>query len=83
MKYVTTIERRAIQQGIEQGSLQTAYEAGLEILTLRFQEIPQGLLDSLRRLSDLKRLKELHRQAIIAGSREEFEHSVETNGQTI
>lgn len=81
MKYVTTIERRAIERGIEQGSLETTREALIEALTLRFQEIPTELLEIVRRLSDLKQLKSLFRQAILAGTLEEFEHALETGVQ--
>jgi len=80
MKYVTTIERRATEKGIEKGSVQTAAEALLEALTLRFRSVPQELLVALQQISDLTRLKELHRQAIIAQSLEEFEHFVDTSG---
>lgn len=51
--------------------------AKVEVLTLRFQKVPQELVENLNRLTDLKRLKELYRQAIIAGSLEEFEHFAE------
>ena len=77
MKYVTTIERRAI----EQGSLQTRREIVIEALQLRFQSIPEELLAALSSLTDLQRLKQLHRQAIIAGSLEEFEHQIEAGDQ--
>lgn len=85
MKYVTTIERRAIERGIEkgveQGSLDTVREVLIETLSLRFQRVPEELLETLHKLSDLKQLKSLHRQAILAGSLEEFEHALETGGQ--
>lgn len=73
MKYVTTIERRAI----EQGRLQTLRETLIETLKLRFETIPDELVTTLAKLSDLQHLKQLYRQAIIAGSLEEFEHKVE------
>ena len=89
MKYVTTIERRAIErgltqgieQGIEQGSIQTLRELLIDVLQLRFQHLPDELLVTLSQLSDLSRLKQLHRQAIIAGSLEEFEQMIEAGGQ--
>ena len=81
MKYVTTIERRATEKGIEKGSVQAVTEVLVEALTLRFQSIPQELLVEIQKISDLTRLKALHRQAIIAQSLEEFEHFVDTSGQ--
>lgn len=74
MKYVTTIERRAIEQGIERGRLQTLREMVVEALQLRFERIPDEVLTALAKLSDLQQLKNLHRQAIIIPSLEEFEH---------
>lgn len=85
MKDVTTIERRAIERGltqsIEQGSIQTLRELLIDVLQLRFQQLPDELLVTLSQLSDLSRLKQLHRQAIIAGSLEEFEHRIEAGDQ--
>lgn len=81
MRYVTTIERRAIERGHEQGRRQNAFEAVVEALTVRFDSIPPELLAALNQISDVKRLKELLREAILAGSLEEFEHAVETGVQ--
>lgn len=85
MKYVTTIERRAIEQGLEQGleqgRLQTLREMLVEALTLRFEQIPEELVATLAKLSDLQQLKQYHRQAITAGSLEEFEHMIEAGEQ--
>ncbi len=77
MRYVTTIERRAI----ERGSVETAREMLIDALTVRFQEVPEELLERLRNSKDLKRLKTLVRQAILAGSLEEFEHALEAGVQ--
>jgi len=88
MRYVTHIERRAkaagvkegIEKGIEQG-VKAIRESILEILTLRFQSIPDELIAQIDKLTELDRLKALLRQAAIAGSLEEFEHFVETGVQ--
>lgn len=90
MRYVTQIERRAkaegikegikegVKDGIEQGALQAIRESIIEVLTLRFDSVPQALLTLLNQATDLQQLKTHHRQAVVAGSLEEFEHLMET-----
>lgn len=79
MRYVTSIERRAIQKGIEQGTLQTLHEAILEILEGRFQAIPEELATQIANVTKLDQLKGLLRDAVVVGSVEEFEQLLETN----
>ena len=81
MKYVTTIERRAIKRGVEQGRLQTLHKMLVEALHLRCQNILDELLAALSKLSDLQQLKQYYRQAITAGSLEEFEHMLKAGDQ--
>ncbi len=80
MRYVTSIERLALQdgieQGIEQGMLKSTREAVLEILKLRFNSIPSDLIDEVNALTDLAQLKELTRQAVLVGTVEEFERGM-------
>ena len=73
MRYVTSIERRAIQKGIEQGSLHTAREDILDILHIRFSTVPQELSDHIHQMSDLPQLKSLHQQAVRTTTLEDFE----------
>jgi hypothetical protein len=78
MTYITTIERRAIEQGIEQGRLQTARDIVLEVLALRFPTALQELSGQINQLTEIDWLKTLLRQAVVAGTLEEFEHFMET-----
>ncbi len=93
MRYVTSIERLALQEGLEQGleqgreegheagleegleqgKLRSAREFVIEALTLRFQSIPQELIDDINALKELQQLRKLLRLAIMVGSIEEFE----------
>ena len=93
MRYVTSIERLALQEGLEQGleqgreegheagreegleqgKLRSAREFVIEALTLRFQTIPQELIDDINALKELQQLRKLLRLAIMVGSIEEFE----------
>ena len=87
MRYVTSIERRAIQrgleqgieQGIEQGETKGLRESVLEVLRARFESIPEELPAQLAKVSTIEQLKALLRHATLAGSMEEFEHLMETS----
>lgn len=83
MQYVTTIERRAtrqgIEQGIEQGRLSSARDSVVEVLGLRFQPLPEDLIEQIMALTDLDFLKTLLRQATLAGSLEEFERAIDSD----
>lgn len=68
MQYVTAIERK----GIEQGIVQSTREDIIEVLTLRFQEIPDELAAQLDEISDPAQLKELLKRAVIEPSLETF-----------
>ena len=81
MRYVTQIERRAkaegIKEGIEQG-LQAVRETIHEVIALRFGEgTAPELSKQLTRVTDLEQLKALHRQAVVAGTLEEFAQFLE------
>jgi hypothetical protein len=77
MPYITSIERRGmergIQQGVQLGALQMAREALLDILGARFGRVPPATATAIRDDDNLTRLKELLRHAATIGSPEEFE----------
>ena len=87
MRYVTSIERRAIQkgveqgieQGIEQGEVKALRESISDILVTRFQSLPDEVTTQIAKLAKLDQLKRLLRDAVVVGSIEEFEHLLETN----
>jgi hypothetical protein len=68
MPYITSIERR----GMERGSLRTAKENLLEVLQVRFEEVPTEYNQRLQNIDDVDFLKQLLRQAITVNSLEEF-----------
>ena len=72
MQYVTAIERTGIKKGIEQGIEQSTREDIIEVLTMRFQEVPADLEAQLDEISDIARLKELLRWAVVEPSLEMF-----------
>lgn len=77
MRYVMSIERIAMQDGIEQGRLITARTSVLDILNLRFHSVPDELVEQIDVLTDLEQLKALLRLAATAGTLEEFEQAAE------
>ncbi|NES18368.1 MAG: transposase [Symploca sp. SIO3E6] len=81
MPYVTTIERWArqegLEQGVEQGILQKSREAILEVLEVRFGSVPEELVASLNKIQEDSVLTPLLRQAITVDSLETFQGLVE------
>ena len=76
MRYVTSIERFARQDGV----LQERRDNVIDVLTVRFQEVPQSLVEAIDVLEDPDQLKTLLRQAITIGSLSDFQGIVETLG---
>jgi hypothetical protein len=64
MQYVTAIERTGIQKGVEQSTREDI----VEVLTLRFQDVPADMLAQLDDISDVTQLKELLRWAVVEPS---------------
>lgn len=67
---------KGIEKGIEEGLESGLRESILEVLELRFGEIPTGLIEVVRAISGAERLRPLHRSAILAASIEEFAASI-------
>lgn len=88
MQYVTTFERIGIkkgreegrqegreegwQEGRQEGFLQNAREAVVEILQIRFESVPENLVEAINAINDLEFLKHLHRSAVTIGTLETF-----------
>lgn len=80
MRYVTSIERIAKQEGIEEGKVEIAREDVIEVLAVRFGDIPSNVLENINRINDVSVLKRLHRNAIAISSMEAFVELInETN----
>jgi predicted transposase YdaD len=63
---------RGKEEGRQEGSLQTVKENLLEILQVRFEEVPTEYNQRLQNIDDVDFLKQLLRQAITVNSLEEF-----------
>ena len=64
MPYVTSAERYGFAKGQQEGQLQEARVAILEVLTARFTKVPDEIASALQRLEALDRLHGLLRQAV-------------------
>ncbi|MCP4697941.1 MAG: hypothetical protein GY862_13975 [Gammaproteobacteria bacterium] len=72
MAYVTSFERR----GMEKGRLQNLQKNVAEILSVRFKEIPEPLVQKIRSIADTVFLSELLRKAILVESIPVFERII-------
>jgi hypothetical protein len=77
MPYVTSIERSALargrEEGREEGVLQNAREDVIEVLQVRFETVPESLVEAVNQISDATVLKQLLRQAITIATRDDFQ----------
>jgi len=73
MPYVTSIERLAKEEGIQEGRLETLRETIIDVLRVRFATIPPTMGELLASLEDGTLLRQLHLQAITISSIEEFQ----------
>lgn len=82
--FITSIEelgiekgvKQGVEQGIQQGTLQKAKEDIIEVLKIRFIEVPDRLLEAINALNDVEVLKTLLRQAVTVEAIEPFEQSL-------
>lgn len=84
MPLLSRMELRAMQRGIEQGAVQNAREAVLEVLEIRFEAVPPELIEAVNQIEDISVLKQLHRQAIALDSLEAFQQllfPIESQGE--
>jgi hypothetical protein len=88
MPYLSSLERDAIEkglqqglrQGLEQGLQQGLQQMILDLLEIRFAQVPPAVLRAIRELEDPERLRALHKQAAVAGSLAEFSKNLEGFG---
>ncbi|MCL1472715.1 hypothetical protein [Argonema antarcticum] len=73
MRYVTSIERLAREEGmIEKGR-----EDIIDVLQIRFEDLPGELVQEINQIEDVEQLKTLHRQAVTIGSLAEFQDAID------
>ena len=80
MPHITLFEELALKEGLEKGIIegrqeglvQNAREAILDVLDTRFGEVPDAVREQVNALCSEPTLKELHRRAILIPSLAEF-----------
>jgi hypothetical protein len=73
MRYVTSIERLAKQEGVEEGILQNARESIIAVLETRFGEVPSSIAEVVNIIEEPSVLKTLLKSAIAIPSTAEFQ----------
>ncbi|BAY90942.1 MULTISPECIES: hypothetical protein [unclassified Tolypothrix] len=74
MRYVTSIERLAKEEGI----IETARESVIEVLETRFGEVPNTIVEAINAIEEPSVLKTLHKRAIAIPSTTEFQQLLES-----
>ncbi|MDR1280043.1 MAG: hypothetical protein LBK99_04400, partial [Opitutaceae bacterium] len=73
VKHITmTIAQRYIQKG----RLEEQHNAVIGALEARFDRVPEGLQETIKGISDLNHLRQLHRAAVLCTSIENFTQSL-------
>jgi len=78
MRYVTSIERLAKQEGREEGREEGMREMLLEALQARFGIVSAEISSRLNQIQDIETLRMLQREAVLAESLDAFMEVVET-----
>ena len=79
MPYITSIERLGIERGIELESVRSKRESIIEVLEIRFADVPSELIAVLSGIEDLEFLKQLHKRAVTVASVEELQQLITQN----
>nr|WP_263012897.1 transposase [Ancylothrix sp. D3o] len=79
MPILSNIELRAMEAGRQEGTLRTARESVLEVLEVRFNEVPPALRTLINQIEDISRLKQLLISAISIDSLADFQQIMESN----
>ena len=63
MPYLIDTEEIAIEQGRQEGRIVAQQQDIIEALEIRFERVPEGLQEEIRRIADPLRLRDLLRSA--------------------
>jgi flagellar biosynthesis/type III secretory pathway protein FliH len=81
MRFVTSIERKALvkgrQEGRQEGLLQKSRDAVMEVLNARFKRVSKVLRNKIEALSDASQLSTLLKEAVLVESVKAFEELVD------
>ena len=82
MPFITSFERDGIEQGLKEGTLQTARKAIGDVLEARFSVVPDNVTATLDGIDDTEWLEQLLKRAAIAPSLEAFEQVLASGKQS-
>ncbi|MEH2052361.1 hypothetical protein [Nostoc sp.] len=74
MRYVTSIERLAKEEGI----VENARESIITVLETRFGEVPSSIIEVINRIEEPSVLKMLHKSAIAIPSTADFQQVLDS-----
>ncbi len=80
MPFIAPFEELAMKKGFEQGrqegrqegNLEEARKVLIEFLNMRFTDIPSSIYESIQKIDQLSRLRDLRKEVITATSLNEF-----------
>jgi len=78
MPYITSVER----SGIEKGIIQNSRESVIEVLEVRFSEVPTQVVEVINQIKDTNLLKTLHREAITTNSLNDWTNFLNQSTET-
>lgn len=62
VRYVTSLERLAKEEGVKLGSIETCQDVLIDLLAERFEELPKTMIDAINKINDVPVLKTLIRR---------------------
>jgi hypothetical protein len=72
-QYEEIAQEKGIERGLKRGTLRTMRENTLEVLQVRFGEVPSEVVEAVNGIEDIPTLTQLFRQAIAIGSVAQFQ----------
>jgi hypothetical protein len=76
MSTADLLKQEGRQEGLQEGEILAKHQDILEVLEIRFVAIPSGLRDTILEITDVAKLRMLHRAAIQAADVETFSRSL-------
>ena len=76
MPYVTSVERLAREEGLQQGIIQNARENLINVLEARFEEVPSSLAELINQIEYPTLLNNMVKRTITIGSLAEFQQEL-------
>ncbi len=76
MQYVTSIERLAREERIIEGLIEKGREDVIDVLQIRFGELPNEFVDKVNQIENVTQLKMLLNWAVTTNSLSEFQQAI-------